>query len=153
MIETGDKAPEFELPSSDGTNVSLNGFRGRRVILYFYPKDNTPGCTKEACSFNDNLSRLKRNGVVVLGISADSVTSHQKFAAKYGLRFPLLSDESKEVLNAYGVWKKKSLYGRTFMGIERTTFLIDEDGRIRAIFPRVKVDGHTEEILAALKSF
>ncbi len=153
MAAVGNKAPDFSLPSSDGTTISLKNFRGKKVVLYFYPKDDTSGCTKEACSFNDNLSSLKRHGAIVLGVSADPVTSHVKFSEKYGLRFPLLSDESKEVLKSYGVWKKKSMYGRSYMGIERTTFVIDERGVIKKIFSKVKVNGHTEEVFAALQSF
>ena len=120
-------------------------------MLYFYPKDDTSGCTKEACSFQSNIAALKKSDAVVLGVSGDSVESHGKFAAKYGLTFPLLSDESKEVLKAYGVWKEKSMYGRKYMGIERTTFLIDAQGKVSHVFQKVKVDGHTEEVLDALR--
>jgi thioredoxin-dependent peroxiredoxin len=150
MLKEGEKAPLFTLPTGDGKILSLKDLRGKNVVLYFYPKDNTSGCTKEACSFQENLSALKKKGAVVLGISADSVASHGKFAAKYDLGFPLLSDEKKEVLKAYGVWKEKSMYGRKYMGIERTTVLIDVEGRISKVFSKVKVDGHTEEVLAAL---
>lgn len=150
MLEPGDKAPPFSLLSSSGEKISLKDFKGKPVVLYFYPKDDTSGCTKEACSFQSNIAALKKRGAVVLGVSADSLQSHAKFAAKYGLQFPLLSDESKEVLNAYGVWKEKSMYGRKYMGIERTTFLIDAQGKVTHIFRKVKVDGHTEEVLAAL---
>jgi len=149
-LKTGDKAPGFALPSGDGKSVSLDQFRGKKVILYFYPKDDTPGCTKEACSFRDNLARVKRKGAVILGISTDSVDSHRKFIGKYELSFPLLSDESKQVLKAYGVWKQKTFMGRKYMGTERTTFLIDEKGIIVQIFPKVKVEGHTEAVLEAL---
>ena len=151
MLKIGGKAPSFTLLSSEGKKVSLKDFKGKKVVLYFYPKDNTSGCTKEACSFQANGASLKKSGAVVVGISADSVESHAKFAATYGLRFPLLSDESKEVLKAYGVWKEKSMYGRKFMGIERTTVIIDEEGSVTHIFPKVKVDGHTDEVLAALQ--
>lgn len=151
MLKIGLKAPSFTLLSSEGKKVSLKDFKGKKVVLYFYPKDNTSGCTKEACSFQGNSASLKKSGAVVVGISADSVESHAKFAAKYGLQFALLSDESKEVLKAYGVWKEKSMYGRKFMGIERTTVIIDEEGSVTHIFPKVKVDGHTEEVLAALQ--
>jgi peroxiredoxin Q/BCP len=151
-LKVGDKAPQFTLPSGDGKNVSLKEFRGKKVVLYFYPKDDTPGCTSEACSFRDNLGRVKRKGAVVLGISADSVESHKKFIKKYDLPFPLLSDESKKILKAYDVWKQKSFMGRKFMGIERTTFIIDEEGNILRIFSKVKVEGHTDDVLDALSS-
>lgn len=150
MLSPGDKAPEFTLPDSNGTPVRLKELRGKKVVLYFYPRDLTPGCTKEACSFNDALASLRKLGAVVLGVSADTVESHRKFTEKYGLQFQLLSDEGKEVIKAYGVWQKKSLYGRNFMGIVRTTFVIDEKGTIRAVFPKVKVEGHAEEILKSL---
>ena len=148
--KVGDKAPEFSLPTGDGTTASLKDFRGKKIVLYFYPKDNTSGCTKEACSFRDNWSAVKRKGAVVLGVSADSVDSHRKFAEKFELPFPLLSDEKKAMLKAYGVWKQKSMYGKTYYGIVRTTYVIDENGRITHIFPKVKVEGHTEEILKVL---
>lgn len=150
MPSIGDKAPDFALPDSNGTTVRLKDFRGSQVVLYFYPKDLTPGCTKEACSFNDRLAQIRKRGAIVLGVSADTVASHRKFADAYGLKFPLLSDEDRTTIKAYGVWKKKSLYGRQFMGIERTTFVIDSRGRIKAVFPRVKVDGHTEAVLEVL---
>jgi len=149
-LKVGDKAPEFVIPDYEGKDVSLSGFRGKKVVLYFYPKDNTPGCTKEACSFRDGYAEIKKRGAVVLGVSIDSVGSHIKFRDKYELNFPLLSDVNKDVVQAYGVWKEKSLYGRKFMGIERTTFIIDEEGRIASIFPKVKVDEHLEEVLKAL---
>jgi len=152
MAAVGKKAPDFALPSTDGTTIRLKNFRGKNVVLYFYPKDDTSGCTKEACSFNDNLSSMKKHGAIVLGVSADPVASHVRFSEKYGLQFPLLSDESKEVLKSYGVWKKKSMYGRSYMGIERATFVIDERGVIRKIFSKVKVNGHTEEVIKALQS-
>jgi peroxiredoxin Q/BCP len=150
MLKVGDKAPQFSLPTGDGKTIALKDFKGKKVVLYFYPKDDTSGCTKEACSFQENLPVVKKKGAVVLGVSADSAASHAKFAAKYELNFPLLSDEKREVLKAYGVWKEKSMYGRKYMGIERTTFIIDEDGKIAQIFSKVKVDGHTDEVLAAL---
>ena len=151
MLKPGDQAPTFTLLSSEGKKVSLRDFKGKKVILYFYPKDNTSGCTKEACSFQNNIALLKKQGLVVLGVSADSVESHAKFAAKYGLQFPLLSDEAKEVLKAYHVWKEKSMYGRKFMGIDRTTYVIDEKGNVSHVFPRVKVDGHVEELLTIVQ--
>jgi len=150
MLKSGAKAPHFSLYSSEGKKVSLSDFKGKNVVLYFYPRDNTSGCTKEACSFQSNLARLRKSGAVVIGVSADSVESHSKFALKYGLEFTLLSDESKDVLKAYGVWKEKSLYGRKYMGIERTTVIIDKRGYIARIFSKVRVDGHTEEVLDAL---
>jgi len=149
-LKVGDKAPTFTLPAADGTQVSLADFRGKKVILYFYPKDDTPGCTREACSFRDNMNRLASKGAVVLGVSVDSVASHKKFAEKHGLTFPLLSDEKKEVVKAYNVWKRRSRYGRTYMGTERTTFIIDEEGRIAHVFPKVSVEGHVDEVLAVL---
>jgi peroxiredoxin Q/BCP len=146
----GSKAPEFSLPDGEGRVVSLSDFSGKKVVLYFYPKDMTSGCTKEACSFQENLGAIKKRGAVVLGVSADSPTLHQKFAAKYDLTFPLISDEKKELVKKYGVWKEKSMYGKKYMGIERTTFIIDEKGKISHVFSKVKVDGHTDEVLEAL---
>jgi len=150
MPKEGEPAPDFRLPADDGKTYALRDLRGKKVVLYFYPKDDTPGCTKEACSFRDNLSRVQSKGAIVLGVSKDDLESHAKFREKYSLSFPLLSDPEGKVLSAYGVWKEKNLYGKTFMGIERTTFVIDEGGRIQKVFPRVKVDGHVDEVLAAL---
>lgn len=150
MIRVGNTAPDFSLPTGDGTRVRLKQFRGKPVVLYFYPADDTPGCTREACSFRDEYAEFRRRGAIVLGVSADSPTSHQKFSAKYSLPFPLLSDESKQVLKKYGVWKRKALYGRTFMGIVRTTVVIDAEGKIFEIFPNVRVEGHTQKVLEAL---
>ncbi|MEK7264012.1 MAG: thioredoxin-dependent thiol peroxidase [Bacteroidota bacterium] len=150
-LKTGDKAPEFALPASDGKIYSLKEFLDKKVVLYFYPKDDTSGCTKEACSFSENVSAIKAKGARVLGVSADSVKSHKKFIDKFSLQFLLLSDESKEMLNAYGVWKQKSFMGKKYMGIERMTFVINEQGIIIHIFPKVKVDGHTKEVLEALQ--
>jgi thioredoxin-dependent peroxiredoxin len=148
----GRKAPAFELPDQEGKSVSLRDLTARgNVVLYFYPKDMTPGCTTEACSFRDNLAELRALGAEVVGISADSTASHQKFIGKHSLNFPLLSDAGNAVCKAYGVYKKKSLYGREFMGIERTTFIIGREGTIRKVFPKVKVNGHIEEVVAALK--
>ncbi len=148
--QVGERAPDFTLQTTGGSEVRLSDFRGKKVVLYFYPKDNTSGCTKEACSFQENLGAIRRKGAVLLGVSADSPESHEKFADKYELSFPLLSDQAKEVCKAYGVWKEKSLYGRKYMGIERTTFVIDEHGKIQRVFPKVKVEGHTNEVLSAL---
>ena len=150
MLSVGDKAPDFSLMSSDGKTISLKDFRGKKIVLYFYPKDDTPGCTKEACSFSENLARVRKKGAEVFGISADSLKSHQKFVEKYELSFRLLSDESKEMIRMYDVWKQKSFLGKKYMGIERTTFIIDEQGRIAHIFSKVKVAGHTEEVLEKL---
>lgn len=149
-LKVGQKAPDFELLSDEGKPVRLSGFKGKKVVLYFYPKDNTPGCTRESCSFRDGLGSLRKRGAVVLGASTDSVDSHKSFKAKYNLNFPLLSDADKQVVHAYGIWKQKSLYGRKYMGLERTTLLINEEGRITKIFSKVQVDGHLEEVLAAL---
>ncbi len=149
-LKVGDKAPDFKLPSGSGESVSLKDYKGKNVVLYFYPKDDTPGCTKEACSFRDNIKILQRKGAVVIGVSADSVESHKKFTEKYDLPFTLVSDEAKDVIKKYGVWKEKSMYGKTYMGIERSTFVIDGKGAISHIFTKVKVEGHTEEILALL---
>ena len=150
-LKVGQKAPSFSLLDAQGQTVSLSDFKGKKVILYFYPKDDTPGCTKEACAFRDGRDELRDSEAVVLGVSADSVESHKKFSTKYDLNFPLLSDIDKKALQAYGVWKEKSLYGRKFMGIERTTYVIDEQGKIAHIFPKVKVDGHLEDILGELE--
>lgn len=150
MLKVGDKAPLFSLPDGTGKQVSLKDFRGKKVVLYFYPRDNTPGCTTEACSFRDNLARVRRKGAEVFGVSTDSVDSHRKFSERHELSFPLLSDENKEVVQTYGVWKRKSFLGRKFMGIERTTFVIDENGTITHIFPKVKVAGHADEVLSIL---
>ncbi len=148
----GIRAPAFELPDLTGTRVALKDLIGRQnLILYFYPKDMTPGCTDEACGFRDHLNNIRKLGAQVVGISPDPPASHQKFAARNALDFPLLSDTENRVSRLYRVYRKKSLYGREFMGIERTTFLIDREGTIRKVFPRVKVSGHTEEVLAALK--
>jgi len=149
-LSIGDKAPDFSLPTGDGTTLSLKDLRGKRVVLYFYPKDDTPGCTSEACSFRDEIQVFQKKGAVIIGVSIDSVESHRKFAGKYDLPFALLSDEKKVMVKAYGVWKQKNMYGKKYMGVERTTFVIDEEGRIAQIFRKVKVDGHTEEVLAGL---
>lgn len=147
MLHEKDKAPQFTLRDSLGNTVSLSDFKGKKVVLYFYPKDNTSGCTKEACDFRDVFPEFKKLNSIVLGVSADSEKSHQGFAQKYDLPFTLLSDPDKEVIQKYGVWKEKSMYGKKYMGIERTTFLIGEDGDILKIYPKVKVQGHVDEIL------
>jgi peroxiredoxin Q/BCP len=153
MVDVGDTAPDFSLPSTDGSVISLAQFRGKQpVILYWYPKDDTPGCTTEACSFRDNLAVLQGKGGAVLGASPDSVKSHVKFTSKFSLNFPLLADEGAAVAQQYGVWVEKSMYGRTFMGIERTTFLIDTDGKVAAVWRKVNPNKHVDQILAALES-
>ncbi|MFZ2323191.1 MAG: thioredoxin-dependent thiol peroxidase [Ignavibacteriaceae bacterium] len=151
MPEVGKKAPDFTLLDQDGKKVSLKDFAGKKVVLYFYPKDNTSGCTKEACSFRDDFPKFKKSDAVILGVSPDSVGSHKKFIEKYDLPFILLSDEDKIVLEKYNVWKEKSMYGRKYMGVERTTYIIDENGKIKKIFNKVKVDGHNLEVMEALK--
>ena len=149
-LKEGDLAPDFTAKSTEGKEISLKELRGKNVVLYFYPKDDTPGCTREACDFRDNLKLFSAKETVVLGMSHDSVESHDKFRTKFELPFTLLSDADKKVSEAYGVYKQKSLYGRTFLGIERTTFVIGKDGKIKKIFPKVKVDGHVEELLQEL---
>jgi peroxiredoxin Q/BCP len=147
----GDPAPDFSLPATGGETVSLGSLRGKKVLLYFYPKDSTPGCTVEACSFRDSNDALTAAGAVVLGVSADSLRSHENFTAKQSLNFPLLSDEGAAVATAYGAWGEKKLYGRTFMGMNRSTFLIDEEGRIAHVWAKVKPAGHAEEVLAVVR--
>jgi peroxiredoxin Q/BCP len=150
MVSEGQKAPDFRLKSSDGKEYSLSDFRGKKVVLYFYPKDDTPGCTTEACGFRDAIESIRKKNAVVLGVSRDSVDSHRKFVSKYSLNFPLLSDEYGKVSEAYGVLKEKNMYGRKTLGIVRSTFIIDEEGRIEKIFSPVKPDGHEREVLAHL---
>lgn len=147
MLKVGDKAPDFSLPADDGSVISLKDLKGKKVILYFYPKDDTSGCTAEACDFRDNIKTFKKKDVVVIGVSKDSVKSHAKFKKKFDLNFPLLSDESLSMLQDYGVWKEKSMYGRKYMGIVRTTFIINEKGIIEKIFDNVKVPKHVETLL------
>ena len=149
-LESGDKAPDFTLKNDNDEVVKLSNYKGKKVVLYFYPKDDTPGCTVEACSFRDGFSEIQKKGAALFGVSTDSVDSHKKFKEKFHLNFPLLSDVGKKVVNAYGVWKEKNMYGRKYMGIERTTFIIDEDGKIKKVFRKVKVDGHYDEVLAEL---
>jgi peroxiredoxin Q/BCP len=149
-LTVGMEAPAFSLPSTLGRKVSLAEFRGTRVVLYFYPKDDTPGCTMEACAFRDNLARVTSKDAVILGVSLDDDLSHQRFAQKYNLQFPLLSDVDAAVSRQYGTYKEKNLYGRSFWGIERTTFVIDREGKVENVFRRVKVEGHADEVLATL---
>ncbi|HEX7090983.1 MAG TPA: thioredoxin-dependent thiol peroxidase [Longimicrobiales bacterium] len=151
MLEPNDVAPDFELQADDGSTVRLSDLRGRKVVLYFYPKDDTPGCTTEACEFRDRRKDIGANGAVVLGVSPDSVESHRRFKEKYGLDFPLLADTDHRVAEAYGVWQQKSMYGRTYWGVARTTFLIDEEGRIARVFEKVKPAGHAAEVLEAVR--
>jgi thioredoxin-dependent peroxiredoxin len=152
MIEEGQPAPDFTLHDQDGTAVTLSAMKGSPIVLYFYPKDDTPGCTTEACAFRDAEADYLAAGVKVLGVSPDDVKSHGKFAAKYKLPFPLLADTETKVCQLFEVWKEKSMSGRKYMGVERTTFLIDGQGVIRRIFPKVKVPGHSDAILEALKT-
>jgi thioredoxin-dependent peroxiredoxin len=151
MLKAGDKAPPFALPSNEGRAVRLEDLRGKPVVLYFYPKDDTPGCTKEACSFRDAWSEIQETGAVLLGVSPDDAASHEKFRAKYRLPFPLLSDPDHAVADAYGAWGEKSMYGRKYEGILRTTFLIDGTGVVRRVFEKVRPDGHADEVLAAVQ--
>ncbi len=150
MLEIGMKAPDFTLKDKDGRDVSLSDFRGKKVVLYFYPKDNTPGCTRQACAFATLYKEFEKKGVAVIGVSKDSVASHVKFAEKYNLPFILLSDPDRIAIEAYGVWQEKKLYGKVSMGVVRTTFVIDEEGNIRRIMPKVKPDTNAEEILKEL---
>ena len=150
MLEAGAKAPRFTLPSDEGRTVSLDELKGKKVVLYFYPKDDTSGCTAQACEFRDNWKSVQAAGAVVLGVSPDGVTSHGKFKAKYQLPFPLLADEDHALAEAYGAWGEKSMYGRKYHGILRTTFVIGADGRIVKVFQKVKPKGHAAEVLAAL---
>lgn len=150
-VQAGQPAPDFSLPSSSGETVKLADFRGKQeVVLYFYPKDDTPGCTTEACEFRDNLAAVQGQGAALFGISPDSVTSHRKFINKHGLNFPLLADEGARVAQQYGVWVEKSMYGRKYMGIERSTFLIDRDGKLKKVWRKVTPKGHAGQVLAAL---
>jgi len=150
MLNIGDKAPDFKLLNKDGIEVSLSDFLGKKVVLYFYPKDNTPGCTRQACAFSGLYKEFQKNNLEVIGISKDSVASHVKFAEKYGLSFILLSDPDLVAIKAYDVWKEKKLYGKVSMGVVRTTFIIDEKGNIEKIMPKVKPDTNAEEILSSL---
>jgi peroxiredoxin Q/BCP len=151
MLEEGTNAPDFTLESAGGGTVSLSGYRGKTVVLYFYPKDDTPGCTTEACNFRDDYSDILAAGAVVLGVSPDSVKSHDKFAVKYELPFPLLSDPDHRVAEMYGAWGEKKMYGRAYMGIMRSTYIVDKDGVIIKVFPKVSPANHSAEVLAVLE--
>lgn len=150
-LQIGDIAPDFILPTDGEGEASLKDYKGKKLVLYFYPKDDTPGCTKEACGFNENLSAFNKLKTDIIGISKCSVKKHDKFKEKYGLEFPLASDENDDVCERYGVWKEKSMYGKTYMGIERSTFLIGENGKIEAIWRKVKVPSHVDEIIDIIK--
>ena len=150
MLKAGDQAPDFEAVLDNGEKVSLDRYKGKNVVLYFYPKDNTPGCTREACDFRDNISLLEDKNTVVLGVSPDSVKSHQKFKDKFDLPFPLISDEAKDVAQSYGVWREKKMYGKTRMGIVRSTFIIDGEGKISKVYDSVKVNGHVDDVIASI---
>ena len=152
MVEEGKQAPDFELTSDSGERVRLSALRGQPVVLYFYPKDDTPGCTAQACGIRDAWGEFERRGAVVLGVSRDDETSHLKFKEKYGLPFPLLADTDHTVADDYGVWVEKTNYGKTYMGIERSTFVIDADGNVVKVMRRVKPDTHADDVLAALPS-
>ncbi|HEX5645622.1 MAG TPA: thioredoxin-dependent thiol peroxidase [Nitrospira sp.] len=151
-VAVGQMAPELAIPDQDGKTVTLKSFRGKQVVLYFYPKDDTPGCTKESCDFRDVESQILRAGGTILGVSLDGRDSHRKFIKKFGLPFQLLSDEDAAISKIYGVYKEKNMYGRKYWGIERSTFIIGPEGKVKAIFRKVKVDGHADEVLAALKA-
>lgn len=151
-LEPGAKAPAFTLPDKDGNKVSLAQFAGRKVVVYFYPADDTPGCTKEACQFNDNLRAFNRADVAVVGISPDGAEAHERFASKYGLKFPLLSDQSHKVMERYGAYGEKTLYGKKTVGVIRSTFLVDERGKIARAWYSVKADGHADKVLEAASS-
>jgi peroxiredoxin Q/BCP len=150
LLSVGDKAPGFATTDQDGKPVKLSDYKGKKVVLYFYPKDDTPGCTKEACNFRDAWPKLRRKKVDVLGVSVDDEKSHRKFADKYSLPFTLLADTDRKIVQDYGVWGEKSLYGRKYMGTNRVTYLIDERGKIAAVWPKVKVDDHVDEVLEAI---
>ena len=150
MIEIGNKAPNFKLASSTGETLSLNSFKDKNILIYFYPKDATPGCTKQAIGFTEHADEFEKRNTVVLGISPDSLASHEKFIKKHNLNVILLADEEKQAIESYGVWKEKKMYGRTFMGVERSTFLVDRTGTVQAIWRKVKVAKHIEEVLNEL---
>ena len=148
-LKVGQKAPDFAVMNDKGEKVKLSALKGKKVVLYFYPKDDTPGCTKEACAFRDGIDEIKQHGAVVIGVSADSVESHKKFKSKFDLNFPLLADTDKKIVEAYGVWGEKSMYGKKYMGTHRKTFLIDESGKIVRVFDKVDVAAHADEVLDA----
>ncbi|MGA7616800.1 MAG: thioredoxin-dependent thiol peroxidase [Thermoanaerobaculia bacterium] len=150
--KVGDRAPDFKLPSTEGKEISLSDFKGKDVIVYFYPKDDTPGCTAEACSFRDSSSDLQKAGLIVLGISADPMASHEKFRSKHSLNFPLLSDETADVAKMYGVWKEKNLYGRRSWGVARTTYWIGTDGRVKKVYKKVDTANHAKDILEDVRA-
>ena len=149
-LSVGDKAPVFSLKSGEGKTVKLSDFKGKKVVIYFYPKDNTPGCTKEACGFRDDFAEFRKKGIEILGISPDDPTSHQKFATKFELPFTLLADPEHDVADKYGVWAEKNMYGRKFWGIKRTTFIVDEEGKIQEIYKKVNTDTHSKDILKSV---
>lgn len=151
-LEPGTKAPDFTLPADDGTKVKLSACKGRPVVLYFYPKDDTPGCTKEACAFRDRKTDLVKLGAMVFGISADDLESHGKFRDKFELNFPLLADVDHKVAERYGAWREKNMYGKKFFGIQRSTYLIDADGKIAKVWKAVKVDGHDQQVIDAIQT-
>lgn len=151
-LDVGDSVPTFSLPSSSGKEISLADYKGKKIVLYFYPKDDTPGCTTEACEFRDNLKNYEAVNAVVIGVSKDPLKSHDKFIEKYGLPFELVSDEEGKLLDAFGAWKEKSMYGKTFMGVERSTFLIDENGKIAKAWRKVSVPNHVAAVLEEAKS-
>ncbi len=151
-LDVGDSVPTFKLPSSSGKEISLSDYKGKKIVLYFYPKDDTPGCTTEACEFRDNLKNYSDVNAVIIGVSKDPLNSHDKFIEKYDLPFELISDEDGKLLDAFGVWKEKSMYGKTFMGVERTTFLIDENGKIAKSWRKVSVPNHVAAVLEEAKS-
>jgi peroxiredoxin Q/BCP len=150
MLKVGDKAPDFEVKDDQGNTFHLSGLKGKTVVLYFYPKADTPGCTKEACEFRDHATEYKRKNAAVVGVSPDQPSAQARFKSKYELTFPLLADEDHAIAEAYGVWKEKSNYGKKYMGVERTTYVIGSDGKIAQVFEKVKPEGHAEQVLAAL---
>ena len=152
MLAVGDAAPDFSAETDGGGSVKLSELRGKKVVLYFYPKDSTPGCTAEACAFRDSEADFQAKNTVILGVSSDSIKSHDRFKARHSLPFPLISDNDRSISESYGVWRQKKLFGRTYMGIVRSTFVIDEQGKIEAAYDKVKVRGHVAEVLAGLQS-
>lgn len=151
-LKVGSKAPAFSLKNADGKTVKLSDFKGKKVVIYFYPKDMTPGCTTEACAFRDDYAQLKKRNVEILGVSADDEKSHQKFAEKYSLPFPLLSDPDHSMIEKYGAWGEKSMYGKKYMGIKRMTYIIDEDGKVAHVFAKVKPETHSREVIEKVES-